>query len=427
MSEQEQEFPSLRHLRMFELLASGLSARAVADLLRVSQPAVSLSLSGLERRYGVPLAERHSRGLTLNHYGRVLQARADRALALIRRGIARSLNVDEVAGRDQIDRALALVTIPQMRALTTIVQHDSLKGASRRLGLRHSTVHHTLADLEAALGATVLHRDRRGNSANTTGREIAVLFNRAFKELEFSQRDIDEAQGIVDGRITLGAVPVTFSTIIPEAIAKITLEYPAVRFQVISEDHESMIDGLRSGRLDLMCSTGRAINAPGVASEFPSDIAAEVIFESELCLVARADHPLANRRDIPLAELAHYRWACSGPATGAAIRFRMLFEDAALAAPKITVETRLFQLIQQLVMNGDFLAVMTQPQARRTKVTGMVALDVTLPHLNRRVWLMSHHDWLPTRLHTRFMEEIRLASRQFSGLPNDRKILVDAM
>ena len=61
--------PSLNKLLSFEAAGRTLSFRAAADLLHVTQGAVAQQVRALEAELGVPLFERHSRGLTLTDAG----------------------------------------------------------------------------------------------------------------------------------------------------------------------------------------------------------------------------------------------------------------------------------------------------------------------------------------------------------------------
>lgn len=66
----------LRHLRYFVAVAQEGHVTRAAQRLYVSQPALSQALRELERQIGVPLLERHSRGVSLTPAGEQLFAKA---------------------------------------------------------------------------------------------------------------------------------------------------------------------------------------------------------------------------------------------------------------------------------------------------------------------------------------------------------------
>ena len=78
--------PKHRHLRDFMAIASSRSLRAAATSLGLTQPAVSRSLQELEEELGVPLFERHTRGVVLTPAGEKYFIRAQVATESLRRG-----------------------------------------------------------------------------------------------------------------------------------------------------------------------------------------------------------------------------------------------------------------------------------------------------------------------------------------------------
>ncbi|MEL1264993.1 transcriptional regulator GcvA [Pseudoxanthomonas putridarboris] len=66
------QLPPLAALRVFEAAARHLNFKRAADELALTPTAVSHQIRGLEQRLGLPLFERHARGVTLTHAGQTL-------------------------------------------------------------------------------------------------------------------------------------------------------------------------------------------------------------------------------------------------------------------------------------------------------------------------------------------------------------------
>jgi DNA-binding transcriptional LysR family regulator len=77
----------LRDLRVFFAVVQGGSLAKAATQLRVSQPAVSQVIAGLEHTLGVRLFDRSSRGVEPTVYARALLARGRVAFDELRQGI----------------------------------------------------------------------------------------------------------------------------------------------------------------------------------------------------------------------------------------------------------------------------------------------------------------------------------------------------
>jgi LysR family pca operon transcriptional activator len=76
-----------RHLQTFVEVARQKSVAKAADILSVSQPAVTKTLRELEEALGVAVVERDGRGIRLTRYGDVFLRHAGAALTALRQGM----------------------------------------------------------------------------------------------------------------------------------------------------------------------------------------------------------------------------------------------------------------------------------------------------------------------------------------------------
>jgi LysR family pca operon transcriptional activator len=76
-----------RHLNTFVEIARQKSVGKAAEVLRISQPAVSKTMRELEAVLGAPLIERDGRGIRVTRFGEVFLQHAGESLGAIRRGI----------------------------------------------------------------------------------------------------------------------------------------------------------------------------------------------------------------------------------------------------------------------------------------------------------------------------------------------------
>ncbi len=76
-----------RHLQTFVEVARQKSVAKAADILNVSQPAVTKTIRELEEALGVAVVERDGRGIRLTRYGDVFLRHAGAALTALRQGV----------------------------------------------------------------------------------------------------------------------------------------------------------------------------------------------------------------------------------------------------------------------------------------------------------------------------------------------------
>lgn len=77
----------LRHLNTFAEVARLKSVARAAELLHVSQPAITKTIRELEQALGIALVAREGRGIRITHDGEVFLQHAATALAALRHGI----------------------------------------------------------------------------------------------------------------------------------------------------------------------------------------------------------------------------------------------------------------------------------------------------------------------------------------------------
>jgi DNA-binding transcriptional LysR family regulator len=146
----------LRHLKLVDALASHAHLRRAAEAVHISQPAATQLLRELEDLLGLPLFERHARGMRITEAGRVLarharvaiEALASTAEALAQQaaGQQRPLRVGAILG------ALSSVLRPALPVLRT--QHPAL-----RLAIEEASIERLLAGLQGgALDLVLLRR-----------------------------------------------------------------------------------------------------------------------------------------------------------------------------------------------------------------------------------------------------------------------------
>ena len=76
-----------QRLEYFQTLARVQHMTQAAEMLSISQPALSRSIAGLERDIGIPLFDRQGRSIILNRYGIMFLERVNRILKEMNDGL----------------------------------------------------------------------------------------------------------------------------------------------------------------------------------------------------------------------------------------------------------------------------------------------------------------------------------------------------
>jgi len=292
------------------------------------------------------------------------------------------------------------IKLRHLRCFAEIAQCGSLTGAGRALGLTQSAVSRTLAELEAILGADLMQRGRAGVALTAEGEAFLGHAGAALAALAEGIDSIGQAQMQRDATLEVGALPSVAARLMPRVAEVFAERVPQVVLSVVSGPHAHLLEGLRTGRLDLV--VGRLGDPRTIAG-----LSFTQLYTERVAFVVRPGHPLiADPRPDRLAA-----WPVIFPPRDAAIR--PLVERMLLAAGVGRLPRRI-----ESVSGAFGRAVAQRSDAVWIISEGVAALDVangTLVRLDMDTELTIG----PVGLMTRAEAELAAPARHF------RKTLIE--
>lgn len=383
---------SLRHLRVFLAVARGGSVTRAAEVARISQPAVTQALAKLEAGAGLDLFRRTPQGLFATRAGEVLRERVARALDVLDQGFA-----------DMAPRLALTATRAQLTALVAVVETQNFSLAARRLGLAQPTTHRAVTQLEQEAGRDLFNRTAHGVLPTRACAALALAVRLAFAELDQAAAELAELAGREGGQIVVGAMPLSRSFILPQALGRFRRLRPLVPVLVQEGSYDELLTGLRRGEIDLLIG---ALRHPAPIE----DVVQERLFDDSLVLLAGGTHPL-RRAPVTLQALGAHPWLVPRRGTPSRAQFDAMFAEAGLPPPQGMTETGSVILMREMLTDGHHLACISQAQARGELARGLVhALDFTVPGPARPIGLTLRHGWRPTPAQADLLAAIRAAT-----------------
>lgn len=190
---------------------------------------------------------------------------------------------------------LAAHLAPTLNLLRTVAAEGHLTRASERLGQPQPTVSRALARLADQLGTPVVAKQGRGVVLTRVGALLCEAAESALRELETGCRGVLEELDPNRGQVLLGFQHTMGRALVPRLISEFREHKPGVRFGLAQGSRDEMLARLRAGRVDLC-----------LVSPVPSgqEWESEQVLREELVAVVHAEHRLAGRSGIRLAELA---------------------------------------------------------------------------------------------------------------------------
>lgn len=154
------------------------------------------------------------------------------------------------------------MNIRHLRTLLAAVERGSFAAAGEAVGVSHSAVSLQIKALEDELGVPLFDRAKRPPTPTARGRALA---EHARKTLELFDAARAVATGeLVQGRLTVGAVPTTLSSIVPPALAVLRRAHPELRIEILTDTSARLAARLQRGELDIAICTRPDPSPPGL-------------------------------------------------------------------------------------------------------------------------------------------------------------------
>lgn len=214
-----------------------------------------------------------------------------------------------------------------LRYFLEVARLGSIAEAAARLNIASSAISRQIAKLETEVGVLLFERRARGMSLSAAGELLAAHARRSRLDQE---RVLSEIHGLA--QLRSGTVRVATSEgfaidLLPAAIARFRETYAGIRFELLALSPAEVSRRVADGDVDLGMTFSLA----------PSKgIRIERSWPAPILALMPADHPLAGRSALKLAEIATHPLAIPEPDT----TIRQLL-DICLAAEAIPIEPAL--------------------------------------------------------------------------------------
>ncbi|MBB1252280.1 LysR family transcriptional regulator [Streptomyces sp. OF3] len=287
----------------------------------------------------------------------------------------------------------AAVLTPRLAQFAGVARHEHVTRAAGELMVPQSTLSRAMARLEADLGVSLFARRGRTVQLTPAGRRFLGSVEKALAAVEQAAEAVRADADPTTGKVAFGFLHTLGSETVPALIRTFRVDHPKVRFALVQNYGEAMLERLRSGELDL-CLTSPVPDAP--------DLVARRLDEQRLRLVVPEDHRLARRKRIRLAEAADEPFITLEPGYGMRRISDALCAEAGFK-PRIAFEGEEAETLRGLVAAGLGVALLPPPTVERP---GVRELTVTAPRAVREIglaWLDGHPDTPPVAAFKSFL------------------------
>jgi DNA-binding transcriptional LysR family regulator len=255
-----------------------------------------------------------------------------------------------------------------IRYFLAVTRAGSFRRAAELLHVSASAINRQISLLERDLGAALFERSRGRNRLKVTqaGEILLVHARAATTALEEARAQIEALKGLRVGTITLGA-PETFAQdFLPDFLERFHQDHPGISFRISVATPLALAEQLVRDDIEVAM-----IYSPPVRAAIR--IAAQT--QKPTCLMVRADHPLAKKTSIKLAECAPYPLVMPEYGT----RPRELYDEMlgkARIEPTWIVTTNSYEMLRSVARAGLGAAIVSDYLVARDKVRDIVLVPI---------------------------------------------------
>jgi len=237
----------------------------------------------------------------------------------------------------------------QLLYAEAVARNGHFTRAAEELHVAQSALSQQIRKLEAELGVELFTRTTRRVELTPEGTAAIARARRVLAEVEGMRGDIDELQGLIRGRITVGVLPPVGGIDLPQLLARFQAEHPGIEVRLRGGVVSEFARFLEHDELDAAFCL---LTGPMSAS-----LETEPLGSEELVAALPPDHRLARRRRVSANDLAGT--SLITPGAGSSLRDAA---DAFLAdaeeQPRFSLESLDPFLIRGLVAQGFGVALL---------------------------------------------------------------------
>jgi len=248
------------------------------------------------------------------------------------------------------------ISLKQYSYLVAASDHGNLTAAAVALHVSQPAISVAVAAMEAHFGQAILvRRHGQGVSLTAFGRDVVQQARQVLSQAAQAERLRDDT-GALQGNVVLGSYLDLAAFYVPSLLHGFARKHPGVAVALRTVDFDTVSPQLQSGAIDLALSYGLGLG--------PS-LERTVLMEQVPHAIVAADHPLARRKSVSLAQLARYQLVLADEPLSRE-HIVALFSAAGVEIAA-TLQAGTFEFLRGLVANGLGVAVVySRPRSDRS-------------------------------------------------------------
>jgi DNA-binding transcriptional LysR family regulator len=255
----------------------------------------------------------------------------------------------------------------QLELFVAVAEERQFTRAAYRCHIGQSALSTAIRTLERELGVTLFSRTTRRVDLTDAGLALLDESRRTLAAASVARESVREVGSLLRSSLSVGGVATGAALDQAAVLAGFRRGHEGVEIHYVRSTSDSLIEDVRLGRLDVAFVT--------LTKQMPRGVHATPLLTEPIMLCCRADHPLAERPEILLKELAGEDFVGPPPDTAGGRWFLGHFGGPD-TSPRMPFQVNDVDAILDFVANGLGLtllppsAVHGHPDLRSIPLTG---------------------------------------------------------
>jgi DNA-binding transcriptional LysR family regulator len=266
--------------------------------------------------------------------------------------------------------------LTDLRLFLSVVEHGSLTQGARAMHLALASVSERIAGMEAALGAPLLERNRRGVRATAAGLALVRHARSILGQVEQMRGELRTYATGLKGRIRLLSNSAALASFLPPQLNRFLAAYPDLSIDLEERPSMEIVQALAEGRADL-----------GIVADIAdlANLQTHLIAQDQLVVVASESHRVAKLASVAFAEILDEPFVGLSDAALEA----HLAERASRLGRQIhyRIQMRSIEHVAMMIETCIGIAVVSEASTDTLRRPGLVIVPLSEPWAARRLHL----------------------------------------
>lgn len=188
------------------------------------------------------------------------------------------------------------ITLRQIEYFLAILDQGSLSAAAAASNVSQATMSAALSQLEKQLDVTLVARGPARRARPTSaGREFGIRAKSILATVTEAVDSVSEDSAVLHGPLRIGCIPTAAPRVLPGTASNFGRRFPKIDVSFVEAHPTTIQQMILRGEIDLAVMYRKQVQIEGLQKHPLSEV--------QLHAVVAADHPLADRSGVEIAEL----------------------------------------------------------------------------------------------------------------------------